>query len=160
MKSLWPLSYFARRKTSNFDTESNIVVSLNPSPILDDRFVNISNSIPYEELGRRPPSQNPGPSVTYRLQHSIHILGLDLRYTQSYCLGIMRIAACHHSHAPSSGLQLGPPIGQPEEMLGVVNLHRISIRNPANGVPERMIRMRNIGNDSKETLLTRKSNVV
>jgi len=37
------------------------------------------------------------------------------------------------------GLDPGPGIGQAEEMLGIVNLNRIDIRNPADGVPERKL---------------------
>jgi len=40
---------------------------------------------------------------------------------------------------PPSGLDPGPGIGRAGEMLGIVNLNRIDIRNPADGVPERKL---------------------
>jgi hypothetical protein len=44
---------------------------------------------------------------------------------------------------------LALPLGQSEKVLGVVNLDCISIRNPAYGVPEGMVRMGNVGNAAK-----------
>ena len=54
----------------------------------------------------------------------------------------MRIASHHHGHATPLGLELCPAVGQSDQVLGFANLNRISIRNLAYRVPERMVRMK------------------
>jgi len=51
----------------------------------------------------------------------------------------MRIAPRHHRHVTPLGLELGPAVGEAEEVLGIVDLNCISIRNPAYGVSEGMV---------------------
>jgi hypothetical protein len=65
---------------------------------------------PHQKLGE----SDPGSWQSY----AIHILSLNLRHSKPHGLDIMRIASCNHGHSPPASLQLGPAIGQPEEMLG------------------------------------------
>jgi hypothetical protein len=122
-----------------------------PSPhTFPHNHVDRLKSIPNEKSRRSPLAyyaSAPGTDGLYRL---LCIRGINIRDPQANCRSKVRVASCYRRKTAPSRLSAGPGIGNAEEVLGVVDLHRIAVRHPPDGVPEGMIRM---GNNSDASLL-------
>jgi len=83
----------------------------------------------------------PGPNSRKDVRNFTSVLDLDQGDAEAHGLRHVGVAARHHRKPSPLGLSFCPPIRDPEDVLGVVDLNGVAVRYAVHGVPEDVVGM-------------------